>query len=120
MEAQELFSLITMLLGAVAQTLIFMYYCFSISRILKTHNSRFKENMKSLDNYLITTLSLIGLSVTALLAMSIIDIVDGTNNPLNENKVASHLRTLQQTIEKTAIFVDITRLSVLLIKLRNN
>jgi hypothetical protein len=120
MEAEELFSLVTVLLGSIVQTLIYFYFCFSISRILKSHNNQFKENMKSLDNYLVTTLIFIGISVTTLLAMSIIDIIDGTNIEGKENIVAFHLRTLQQTIEKTAIFVDITRLSVLLIKLRTD
>ncbi len=62
---------------------------------------------------------MIGLSVASHLAMSIIDTAHGTNSGPKEDEFASHLRTLQQTIEKSAIFVDITRLTVLLIKLRN-
>ena len=118
-EDQRVFTLIVTLLGAIASTFIFIYYSFSIYKILRTHNSQFKENEKRLDNYLITTLTLIGISVASLLAMSIIDTTYGSNSGPTENEVASHLRTLQQTIEKSAIFVDITRLTVLLIKLRN-
>lgn len=118
-EGLELLTLIVTLLGSIAQTFIFLYYCLSIFKILKTHNSQFKENVKSLDNYLITTLTLIGLSVASHLVMSIIDTAHGTNSGPKEDEFASQLRTLQQTIEKSAIFVDITRLTVLLIKLRN-
>lgn len=63
---------------------------------------------------------MIGLSVFVLLGMAIIDMAVGTNNAEHEDLVAAHLRTLQQTIEKTAIFVDITRLSVLVSKLKND
>ena len=119
MEALELLTLIITLLGAIVQTFIFFYYCLSISRILRTHNNQFKENEKKLDNYLVTTLTLIGISVISLLVMSIIDTANGTNSGPTEDLWASNLRTLQQTIEKAAIFVDITRLTVLLIKLRN-
>jgi peptidoglycan biosynthesis protein MviN/MurJ (putative lipid II flippase) len=72
-------SLILMLIGAIAQSLIFLFFCISLTRLLKTHNSQSNGDIKRLDNYLITTLLLIGLSVLFLLAMSIIDIAEGTN-----------------------------------------
>ena len=62
---------------------------------------------------------MIGISVISVLVMSIIDTANGTSSGPTEDLWASNLRTLQQTIEKAAIFVDITRLTVLLIKLRN-
>jgi peptidoglycan biosynthesis protein MviN/MurJ (putative lipid II flippase) len=94
-EGHALFTLIVTILGAIAQTIVFIYFCFSIYKILRSHNRQFKENEKRLDNYLITTLALIGISVASLLTMSIIDTADGTNSGPTENEIASHLRTLQ-------------------------
>ena len=93
-EGLALFTLIVTLLAAISQTIIFIYFCFSIYKILRTHNSQYKENVKRLDNYLIITLALIGVSVVSLLAMSIIDTAHGTNSGPTENDFASHLRTL--------------------------
>jgi len=94
-EGQALIALIITILGAIAQTIVFIYFCFSIYKILRSHNRQFKENEKRLDNYLITTLVLIGISVASLLTMSIIDTAHGTISGPTEDAIASNLRTLQ-------------------------
>ncbi len=70
---------------------------------------------QKLDNYLILTLSLLGSSILCLFIMSLIDFID------KEDKyyyITNRFRTAQQTLEKTAILVDIARLFNLQIRIQ--
>ena len=70
---------------------------------------------QKLDNYLILTLSLLGCSILCLFIMSLIDFIDKEDK---YDYITNRFRTAQQTIEKTAILLDIARLFNLKIRIQ--